>query len=328
MTQASGRRTKRGSTFLAAVLATGIVLAMAALGGVWAYAGIYGLHVVFRHGGTWWVAVGTDSPRLSASMRLALGAAPIATAGQVRWRTLSAGFEVADLPAMVGEQAVDHLLLARIDPGHFRFVVRNASDGDKDLDQWMSQLGAALVVNGSYYARDGKPDTPFLSEGMSLGPGNYDAKAGAFIASPGFTGIRDLEHANWQDAFTGAENAMVSYPLLVADGTTRVAHASRWLANRSFVGQDGKGRVIIGTTTDAFFTLDRLAHFLLDAPLGLTRALNLDGGPVASQGISLNGFDRRTYGRWEAQVEGDHAELLTWPYGTVAMPVVLAVFPK
>jgi hypothetical protein len=60
----------------------------------------------------------------------------------------------------------------------------------------------------------------------------------------------------------------------------------------------------------------------------LTLALNLDGGPVACQGISINGFERRTYGRWEIQVQGDDAQLLIWPYGTVAMPVVLAVFPK
>ena len=49
---------------------------------------------------------------------------------------------------------------------------------------------------------------------------------------------------------------------------------------------------------------------------------------MASQGISLNGYERKTYGRWEAQVKGNTAALLTWPYGTVAMPVVLAVFPK
>jgi hypothetical protein len=122
---------------------------------------------------------------------------------------------------------------------------------------------------------------------------------------------------------------MVSYLLLVADGTSRVARSSRWLANRSFVGPDGEGRIIIGTTTDAFFSLDRLAHFLLDARLGLTIALNLDGGPVACQGISLNGYKRKTYGRWETQVEGDRAQLLmTLPYGSIPMPVVLAVLPK
>jgi hypothetical protein len=219
-------------------------------------------------------------------------------------------------------------MLARIDPARFRFVVRNAPAGDKSLDQWMVQLGAALVVNGSYYSRYGEPDTPLLSQGTLLGPQNYDARAGAFVASSSFAGIRDLAHEDWKGVFQGADNAMVSYPLLLAGGISRVTRSSRWLANRSFIGQDRAGRIIIGTTADAFFSLDRLARFLLDAPLDLTIALNLDGGPVACQGISLNGYGRKTYGRWETQVDGDHVWLLTWPYGTIEMPVVLAVFPK
>jgi hypothetical protein len=85
---------------------------------------------------------------------------------------------------------------------------------------------------------------------------------------------------------------------------------------------------MLGTTSDAFFSLDRFGEFLRQAPLGLTLALNLDGGPVASQGIAINGFERRTYGRWEVQAQEDDARLLTWPYGTVAVPIVLAVFPK
>jgi Phosphodiester glycosidase len=313
---------------LIGLFGVGCVAALFALGGVWAYAGTYGLHVLLRHGGTWWLPVSSDSATLSPAMRLALGPAPGAIPGNVTWRSLADGFEVADLAALVDGKAVDHVLLARIDPTRFRFVALNSSDGDKDLDQWMAQLGAALVVNGSYYAQNGAPDTPFLSNRMVLGPQDYDAKAGAFVAGADFTGVRDLAHADWQTAFQRADNAMVSYPLLVVDGTTRVLRSSRWLANRSFVGQDTAGRIIIGTTTDAFFPLDRFARFLLNAPLGLTLALNLDGGPVASQGVSLNGFERRTYGRWEAQVENDRVSLLTWPYGTVAMPIVLAVFPR
>jgi hypothetical protein len=309
-------------------LAFCLMVLLAAVG-IWTYAGTYGLHVMVRHGGTYWLSLAPDSPRLSPSMRLALSSqAPSASPGELRWRKIAEGFEVADLPAIADGAAVDHIFLARIDPTQFRFVVRSSHAGDKGLDQWMSHLGAALVVNGSYFAQDGRPDTPFLSDGVFLGPRDYDAKAGAFVASATFTGIRNLSRENWQAAFQGAENAMVSYPLLVADGASHVPKTSRWLANRSFVGQDDQGRIIIGTTTDGYFSLDRLAHFLLDAPLGLTLALNLDGGPLACQGISLNGYERKTYGRWEAQVEGDRVSLLTWPYGDVAMPVVLAVLPK
>jgi hypothetical protein len=298
------------------------------VGALWAYAGAYGLHVLIRNGGAYWLPLSTTSTRLSPAMRLALADAPTAIAGTFEWRTIGQGFDVADLPVLANGEVVDHILLARIDSARFRFTVRNAPAGDKDLDQWMAQLRPALVVNGSYYSLHGEPDTPVLSEGRLLGPKDYNAKAGAFVASSSFAGIRDLADLDWRTALQGADNAMVSFPLLVADGRSRVRRASQWLANRSFIGQDTAGRIIIGTTADAFFSLDRLARFLLDAPLDLTLALNLDGGPVACQGISLNGYERKTYGRWEAQVEGDRVQLLTWPYGTPEMPVVLAVYPK
>jgi Phosphodiester glycosidase len=179
------------------------------------------------------------------------------------------------------------------------------------------------------YSRRGVPDTPLLSAGTPMGPTDYDAKAGAFVASSRFVGIRDLAQENWQVAFRGASDAMVSYPLLVSEHrANHVVTASRWLANRSFVGQDKDGRIILGTTSDAFFSLDRLAGFLRQASLGLTLALNLDGGPVACQGISFNGFERKVYGRWEIQAQGADTKLLTWLYGKAAMPIVLAVFPK
>ena len=310
------------------VLGVPLSLALLLFGVIYTFWGMHGVHTFIRNGDFFWMPVRADSPRLSPSMRLALASAPAATPGTFTWQTISPGFEVADLPAIVNGTVVDHLYLARIDPAHFRFVVRNDSDGDRGLDQWMTYLGAALVVNGSYFSSFGTPALPFLADGSPLGPKNYDAKAAAFVASPTFTGIRDLAHEDWPTAFQGTSDATVSYPLLVRDGASGVAHSSRWLANRSFVGQDGAGRVIIGTTTDAFFSLDRLARFLLNAPLGLTMALNLDGGPIACQGLSLNGYERKTVGRFELQAEGDKVWLLTKCWGTPGMPMVLAVFPK
>jgi hypothetical protein len=303
-------------------------LVIIALAAVWFYTGTYGLHALVRRGPDYWIPVSTSSSLLSPAMRLALSGAPAATAGKFEWQPVAGGFEAADLPVLVNGEAVDHVLLARIDPQRFRFVLLSARGGYRDLDQWMAKLGAALVVNGSYYEIDGQPATPFLSDGVLLGPKDYKATAGAFVTSTSFTAIRDLAHADWRTAFSGAENAMVSFPLLLANGADRVAQPSRWLANRSFVAQDQDGRVVIGTTTDAFFSLDRLAQFLIDSPLKLKIALNLDGGPVACQGISLNGFERKTYGRWELQVHGDRADLFSWLYGTMDMPIVLAVYPK
>ena len=263
-------------------------------------------------------------------MRLALlDVVPPVEAGHITWRDLAVGFEVSELPVLASGREVDRILLARIDPANFRFEIRSGATGNKGLDDWMTELGAILIINGSYYSRRGTPDTPLLSDGRQLGPVNYEARHGAFVATSTTAGIRDLAAESWQAAFIGAKNAMVSYPLLVAaDGSTRAKSDYRLLANRSFVGQDHKGRILLGTTTDAFFSLDRFGTFLRDSQLDLATVLNLDGGPVACQAIAFHGYKRRFCGRWETQVMNGTLRLLGWRFGTWALPIVLAVVPK
>lgn len=326
----SGLRRCTPKRLLLAGAATGLLACSALFGGLYAYAGWYGINVLLRRGGTTWQTVTISSPNLSPSMRLALqDPVPAAEAGPVTWRQLAQGFDVAEMPVIAAGTAVDRILLARVDPARYRFEARNEAAGNKGLDDWMAGLGAVLVINGSYYSRRGAPDTPFLSAGVPLGPKDYDARHGAFVAGNTAAGIHDLAAESWQAAFAGAQDAMVSYPLLLAaDGSSRVRADRRWLANRSFVGQDRAGRIVLGTTTDAFFSLDRLGPFLRDAPLDLATVLNLDGGPVACQGIALGDYRRRFCGQWETQTTGDTIRLLGWRFGTWALPIVLAVVPK
>jgi len=330
MTQAS--RLSRLGRLLARLVAMLLLLAVLALASLYAFAGTYGFNVLFRRGVWLGVSVSPDDARLSAPMRRALrDPAGAVTAGPLAWASIAEGFDVAELAVMAEGQEVDRILLARVDPARFRFAVRNAPAGDRDLDRWMRELGAALVINGSYFARDGTPDTPLVSAGVRLGPRHYIANHGAFIAAGQSAGIRDLAVQDWHIALRGADDAMVSYPLLVTrDGSSRVKADARWLANRSFVGQDHDGRIILGTTAEAFFSLERLATFLREAPLDLAIALNLDGGPVACQGIALNGYRRSACGRWELSARNGRLDLLTPVFGTVrwSLPIVLAVFPK
>ena len=316
---------------LPSMLAATLLVGALALATLYTQYGMNGLNALARRGATYWIAVSADDSHLSPSMRLALRQSAAAAAGRFAWQPVDQGFDVAELPVIAANKEVDRILLARIDPARFRFVVRNAPAGDKDLGRWMTELKALLVINGSYYAPRGVPETPLVSAGVSLGPGSYDAKHGAFVASSAFVGIRDLASADWKAALRGADDGLVSYPLLLAsDGSSRAAGDDRWLANRSFVAQDRAGRIVLGTTTDAFFSLNRLAAFLRAAPLDLVQALNLDGGPIACQAIALNGYRRDFCGQWELATSDEELKLLTWTFGTRpwALPVILAVLPK
>src|SRR5262249_51976401 len=143
-------------------LILGISIAVAATlgltaGGLWAFTGWYCINVVLRNGGAFWVRIKSDDPRLSPSVQLALRGPPLAEPGNVEWRGIGHGFEAGELVVLAGGGEVDRLFLARIDPAIFRFEVRNAPAGDRNLGAWMTRLGAALVINGSYYSRRWAP---------------------------------------------------------------------------------------------------------------------------------------------------------------------------
>jgi len=296
----------------------------------WFYSiyGAYGVNVVLRRGGSIWPTVSRDDPRLTPAVRLALSG-KTGQPGELTWTQPRPGFEVGELPILVDSKPADRLLLARIDPASWRFSVHSAPAGDHDLDMWMRELRAALVVNGSYFGLKGEPDTPLMSNGVIKGPTEYHSSHGAFVASKEGASVVDLIGNDWRQVFSGMTNAFVSYPMLVGkDGLSR-AKPSQWLAGRSFVGQDRLGNIIIGTTADAFLSLDRFAELLRSAPLDLATALNLDGGPVACQAIDLGVYRRRTCGPQELQVDGDRVRVLQNVFGgDWTLPIVLAVSPK
>lgn len=286
------------------------VLAVAA---VYAYDGWYGVNVVLRRGGNYWVDVSPDDPRLSVGVKVALRGQQVPDPPKaVAWRPVSTGLDVAELPVHVSGRQVDAVMLTRIDPTHYRFHVVNRPAGDRDLGDWMDATGAVAVINGSYYADRGVPDVPLVSDGRRLGPSDYRATHGLFRSGPAGTSLQDLAGRDWHQVISGADQATVSYPLLLgADGKSRAqASDPQWLANRSFIAEDADGRIILGTTKDGYFSLGSLADFLPRTGLGLRLALNLDGGPVACQGVHVPGFQRRACGQYELAVRHGHLQLL------------------
>lgn len=314
----------------------GILLIILLCGGMgWLYAtrGAYGFNSILHRGYTTWTTLTKDDPRLPVAMRTALQVpVPLVTAGRIDWRTAAPGLETGEMPVLNGQTEIDRILLTRIDPQRFRFRVLNSPAGDKTIDAWMAETKAVAMVNGSFFSERGEPSTPVLSDGRPLGPSNYQASHGAFVADDTTASLRDLVTQPWPAAFSGQKQGMVSFPLLIGvDGQSRTQRADRrLLANRTFIAQDGNGRILLGTTKEAFFSLDRLAELLKAAPLDIKLALNLDGGSVACQAVAAGDVKRSFCGTWETHLKGTEIQLQGRLFGTSPrpLPVVLAVFPK
>ena len=94
----------------------------------------------------------------------------IPTASAPKWAARADGVETAEIDATLAGVHVDRIHLVRVEPAKVRFTVRNDARKPRTVEEWRDELGAIAVVNGSYYALDGTPDTPLRSEGARLGP--------------------------------------------------------------------------------------------------------------------------------------------------------------
>jgi hypothetical protein len=247
--------------------------------------------------------------------------------GPVDWVTRAPGLETADLDIWLHREPVDSIALVRLDPARFAMSVHWDGDATRTAEDWQRELGAVVVINGSYFEPDGTPSTPLRINNQLLGPRDYISAHGALVIGDRID-VLDLRGREVASALAPYRDAMVSYPLLVApDGTTRATGHDDWFANRNFIGLDRDGRIVIGTTRTGFFSLPRLGDLLVHSSLDLRIALNLDGGPIASQLVDVPGWQRAVHGNAEISGGGD---LLRLRYqgeraGPVRLPIVLAI---
>lgn len=297
------------------------------------FGGSYFLHSLLGRGGSYWTKTEMNSPALPEEVRLALvDEAPIGESGPLHWHEVEPGLEVSELNVSWESKTRDVLYLSRIDPKRFRLSVQLDPSGSRKLEDWMKELGEArVVINGSYFGKDGRPATPTKIDDRWFGPKDYDAQHGVLGVQGDTIQIVDASKSDWRQMLARSDLGFVSFPLLLdSDGNTKAEGDGRWLANRSFVGIDQEQKLILGTTGKGFFSLKRFAGFLRKSPLHLVWALNLDGGPVACQGVRAGEFSRDFCGVWETRAEGEGIEVLKpgiqgrrW-----GLPIVLAVFPR
>jgi N-acetylmuramoyl-L-alanine amidase len=254
----------------------------------------------------------------------------------IRWENAQEGLEFALVPVYFQGGYADRIALVRADPERFRVGVFFSQEA-KSIADWQKQLGAAVVINSSFYQNDPlAPTTPILSDGKALGPENYRSSHGAFLAEPTKKGLkrfvlRDFNREKVDLEKSGYAQAVVSYPMLLdGSGRVRAAPNPSWRADRSFIAADKKGRIVLGTTEGGFFSLNRLGRFLKAAAgLELERALNLDGGPPACLCLKAKNLEYLAMGRYESN-DSAGREIFFWGAVEVVWPLpgVIALFPR
>lgn len=265
-----------------------------------------------------WLRVATQTP------------VPIPTVSALHWEQRTPGLETAELEFYVNGVVVDRMMLVRLDPQRYQFSVHWDPTGTRTAEEWQRELGAAVVVNGSYFDHNFVPLTPLRTSGRHAGPTTYDSTHGAFVAHGYHVDILDLQDRDLFKTINQFHEAIVSYPLLIGPhGENRAIESKTWLASRNFVAIDGDEHVVLGTTETGFFTLHRLGEFLKDGPLELRIALNLDGGPLVSQIVQAGEFTRHFHGKAEITNSSDVLRVFWHTHSGMnwTLPIVLIAQP-
>lgn len=203
------------------------------------------------------------------------------------WEAVAPGVERRWLAVRdAAGQALDRMLVVRLDPASVRFDVGYAPAAPLDLDAWRAETGALLVVNGGFFTEGYHATGLVVTHGTAHGQ-SYGAFAGMFAVTEAGPDVRWLA-ARPYDPAEPLTAALQAFPMLVLPGgTAGVApgDAGSDAARRTWIGQDGQGRVLAGVAPSGGLTLADLSAWLAAADLGLDRALNLDGG--GSTGLLL-----------------------------------------
>jgi uncharacterized protein YigE (DUF2233 family) len=213
------------------------------------------------------------------------------------WYQVKPGIEYALMQGRVNMRE-ELLLVTRLDPARISVRVLYEPDAPKTAREWQTQSGADLIVNGGFFDDQNRATGLVIADGQPFGR-SYRGFGGMFAwrdAAPELWWLRDAPYR----ADEAIAQAVQGFPMLVVDGQPVEGMSDNGERNRrSFVALDQQGRVLLGVTQMAQWSLTDLAQFLAQSPdLGVSRALNLDGGASSGlwmggnyDGVSMNSFD-------------------------------------
>lgn len=256
----------------------------------------------------------TPTPTLQPTSTRTPG--PTATAINLSWEPMAAGITHAEIPAIVpGTDAVSIVQAYRLDPKRVAFQVFYDPEVPHTIEEWMPITGAAIVVNGGFFATSHAPMGRIVTNGQMFGaPLDYGSDsigiAGLFAVIDDSAAIYALGRDSYNPRGMRFDQAIECYPvLLLPGGQPTFPVETNSIARRTVIAIDEDGMVLLLVSNVDLFSLHRLADWLSNSGLRLDTALNLDGGRSTGLGVAIPG----------------HAALMN---SYVPVPVVLAINPR
>ena len=246
----------------------------------------------------------------------------------VRWQRLSPGAEFA---IVNGEpwcrRGPSRVAVVRVDPTRVRLRLHHfrqlPAAQPLPIAEWQRATGALAVFNAGQFYEDWSYMGLLVSGGQVISGTTHPGFRAALVAEPRrgprTAHVLDLDREPLRPDSLPWNEVAQSFMLFDRDGAVRVRRSDR-VANRTVVGEDRRGRILV-LTSEGGYTLHDFADLLRTAPLGLVQAMSMDGGAEAQLCVRAGSFRYASFGRWQDDTD------VTEPFARTPLPTVVGIYP-
>ncbi len=269
------------------------------------------------------------------SAAIGLGAAllvclPVASPAAAGWRTLAPGlwWGVWTAPRR-SPQGDSKLRILRVDPRRYRFRLLAAKEHGRQrrtAKQWSAEFGLLAAVNAGMYREDMLTSVGYLRNYRHLNQPRLMPKYKMVWAfnplAPGLAPAKLIDLGCGEYALLKRYASLSqSIRMLTCRGRNVWARQRQRWSNLA-VASDTAGRILLVLCQSPYPVHDFI-NFLRRLPLGVVRAMYLEGGPQASLYVKVSGFERELWGLPEKHHPPSVATMGAWP-----LPNVVGVVPR
>lgn len=264
---------------------------------------------------------------------IAVAAVP-ATAPDVAstWRALGPGVDYAAIAISPRPAIGDgRLHVVRVDPARATLRARLAAEtsgGSRTARQWAEGPRIAAVINAGMYATDFSTHVGYLRIGERVQARKWVSKYQSVLLlgarRPGLPAatIRDTQPGDKAAAFADYDTVIQNLRLIRDPGVNVWSkNGRRW--SEAAIALDREGRILLLFCRSPFTMYDFNA-LLERLPLGVVRAMHVEGGPEASLSVRGPGIELDFAGSYETGFEESDGNDHQWPLPNV---VVVEVRP-
>ena len=250
----------------------------------------------------------------------------------VEWRDLQPGLEYALLPLASAETGSrGELHVVRIDPqrAHLRALMASELGGQpRTAQRWCEEFGLSAAINLGMYQEDGLSNVGYARNGSHV---NSRRWASTYKSALGFGATRegqapvvlvDLDREGARESLEDYSVVIQNLRLIESPGANVWSKQERrW--SETALAMDHSGRILFLFAQEPFAMWD-LNRTLLALPLGIERAMHMEGGRQASLSVNTPELRLDLSGSFDAgfaENEGSQPQrLIPNVLGVVAAP--------